>query len=164
MPTQGVGDNQRVGDQINMSDLKLELLMGQKADLPNVTFRWFILLIVLPSVSVPCAGSIKVFNDSNFVLAVLHALNSFDGQNGTRKYMAKWTHFDTIYARMEVAAHCAQNQQNRERAEPIPIWGFQRYCGYAGESRAAAAARNLQSLPIRRRRGPQDLACRQFPI
>jgi hypothetical protein len=121
-------------------------------------------LIVLP-----CAGSIKVLNESIFVLAVLHALNSFDGKNGTRKYMSKWTLFDTIYARVEVAAHCgdcAQNQQNRERAESIPIWVFERYCGYVGRSQAATAiaTRNLQSLPIRRRRGPQDLARRQFPI
>ena len=128
------------------------------------------LLIVLPSASVPYAGSIQVLNDSNF-LAVLHALNSYDGQDGTRKYMAKWTHFDTIYARMEVAAHCAQNEPNRERAEaaePIPIWVFRRSCSYVVRSRAelaaAAAARNLQSLPIRRRRGTQDQAHRQFPI
>ena len=121
-------------------------------------------LIVLP-----CARSIKDLNESIFVLAVLHALNSFDGTNGTRKYMSKWTLFDTIYARMEVAAHCgdcAQNQPNRERAESIPIWVFERYCGYVGRSQAATAiaTRNLQSLPIRRRRGPQDLARRQFPI
>jgi hypothetical protein len=132
---------------------------------------------VLPSASVPCAGLIKVLNDSIF-LAVLHALNSYDGQDGTRKYMAKWTHFDTIYARMEVAAHCAQNEPNRERAEaaePIPIWVFQRSCSYVVRTRAddaaaarnlrsyAAAARNMQSLPIRRRRGTQDRAHRQFP-
>lgn len=42
MPSQGVGDNQRVGDQINATGFKLKLLMGQKADRPNVTFRYFV--------------------------------------------------------------------------------------------------------------------------
>lgn len=42
MPTQGVHDNQRVGDQIKMSGFRLRMLIGQKADRPNVTFRWWI--------------------------------------------------------------------------------------------------------------------------
>lgn len=44
MPTQGVGDNQRVGDQINMSGFRLRMLLGQKADRPNVSFRWWIVV------------------------------------------------------------------------------------------------------------------------
>lgn len=42
MPTQGVSDNQRVGDQINLIGYRMRLLIGQKADRPNVTFRWWI--------------------------------------------------------------------------------------------------------------------------
>lgn len=45
MPAQGTGDNQRVGDQINVSGFKLKLLIGQKADRPNVSFRWFVLRV-----------------------------------------------------------------------------------------------------------------------
>ncbi len=45
MPTQGVGDNQRIGDQINLTGMKLKLLIGQKADRPNVTFRWWIMRV-----------------------------------------------------------------------------------------------------------------------
>lgn len=43
MPTQGTGDNMRVGDQINIMRWRIRFLFGQKADRPNVTFRWFIL-------------------------------------------------------------------------------------------------------------------------
>lgn len=45
MPTQGVGDNQRVGDEINMSGYKLRMLLGQQADRPNVNWRWFLLSV-----------------------------------------------------------------------------------------------------------------------
>jgi len=42
-PTQGLGDNMRVGDQINTSGYTVRLLIGQKAARPNVTFKiWFI--------------------------------------------------------------------------------------------------------------------------
>lgn len=44
MPTQGAGDTQRIGDQINMSGFRLRMLLGQKADRPNVTFRWWIVI------------------------------------------------------------------------------------------------------------------------
>lgn len=39
MPTQGVGDNQRIGDRITAQKLQLRLLCGQKYDRPNVTWR-----------------------------------------------------------------------------------------------------------------------------
>lgn len=42
MPSQGAGDNQRVGDEINMSGFKLRMLIGQQADRPNVNWRWFV--------------------------------------------------------------------------------------------------------------------------
>jgi len=42
VPSQGTGDNQRVGDQINISGYKLRMLIGQKADRPNVTFKWWV--------------------------------------------------------------------------------------------------------------------------
>jgi hypothetical protein len=58
--------------------------------------------------------------------------------------MSKWTHFDTIYARMEVATE----------KQPISIWVFQRDCSFFVRS---PALRNLEPLPIRRRRGPQDV-------
>jgi len=42
-PTQGLGDNMRVGDQIYSSGYTVRLLLGQKSDRPNVTFKiWFI--------------------------------------------------------------------------------------------------------------------------
>lgn len=40
MPVQGVADNQRVGDQINSTGYKIKMLIGQKGDRPNVTFRY----------------------------------------------------------------------------------------------------------------------------
>lgn len=43
MPTQGVGDNQRVGDQINITAFKIKALFGQKGDRPNVSFRYWVL-------------------------------------------------------------------------------------------------------------------------
>jgi len=55
LPTQGVGDNQRVGDEIYLSGFKWKFLIGQKADRPNVTFRYAV-------VTVP-KGSAVVYND-----------------------------------------------------------------------------------------------------
>jgi len=43
MPTQGTGDNMRVGDQIQVNGFKIRALFGQKADRPNVNFRWFVI-------------------------------------------------------------------------------------------------------------------------
>nr|QXP07617.1 MAG: putative capsid protein [Arizlama virus] len=45
MPAQGVGDNQRVGDQINCTGYKFRVLFGQKADRPNVTWRWWFIKV-----------------------------------------------------------------------------------------------------------------------
>lgn len=42
MPSQGAGDDQRVGDQIYSRSFRLRLLIGQKADRPNVNFRWWV--------------------------------------------------------------------------------------------------------------------------
>jgi len=42
-PAQGIRDDQRVGDQINLTGFKLRLLLGQKDNRPNVTFRWWVL-------------------------------------------------------------------------------------------------------------------------
>jgi len=39
MPSQGVADTQRIGDQINVSGLHIKMLCGQKADRENVTFK-----------------------------------------------------------------------------------------------------------------------------
>jgi len=43
MPTQGTGDNMRVGDQINVSGFKIRSLFGQKSDRPNVNFKWYVI-------------------------------------------------------------------------------------------------------------------------
>ena len=43
MPNQGVADNERVGDQIYTQNWRLRMLIGQKGDRPNVSFRWFVL-------------------------------------------------------------------------------------------------------------------------
>lgn len=45
MPQQGIRDDQRVGDQINLSSFYLRMVIGQKADRPNITFRWWVLQI-----------------------------------------------------------------------------------------------------------------------
>lgn len=42
MPEQGAGDNMRIGDRIRQSGFKLRLLLGQKWDRPNVTFKIWI--------------------------------------------------------------------------------------------------------------------------
>lgn len=55
MPTQGVGDNQRIGDQIYLTSIKLKMLIGQKGDRPNVNFRYYVL-------SVPKGSSITYNN------------------------------------------------------------------------------------------------------
>lgn len=45
MPTQGPGDNQRIGDQINATRITLRMLIGQKGDRPNVTFRYLVIKV-----------------------------------------------------------------------------------------------------------------------
>lgn len=45
MPTQGVAENQRVGDEIYITGFKLRILVGQKADRPNVNWRYFVLKV-----------------------------------------------------------------------------------------------------------------------
>ena len=55
MPTQGVSENQRVGDQIYMSGYKIKMLIGQKADRPNINWRWLV-------VSVPKGSGITYAN------------------------------------------------------------------------------------------------------
>jgi len=55
MPVQGVGDNQRVGDQINMSGFKIKMLCGQFNDRENVT--WQFRVVAVPK------GSTYVYNN-----------------------------------------------------------------------------------------------------
>lgn len=43
MPQSGSLDNCRIGDQVNLSHFDIKLLIGQKADRPNVTFRYMVL-------------------------------------------------------------------------------------------------------------------------
>lgn len=55
MPTQGTADDQRVGDEIEIVGFKLRFLIGQKADRPNVNWRFNVL-------SVPKGSSITYAN------------------------------------------------------------------------------------------------------
>lgn len=45
MPSQGVSDSQRVGDQINMSGIMIRLLLGGKFDRPNLNFQYYVLKV-----------------------------------------------------------------------------------------------------------------------
>lgn len=42
-PALGTGDSERIGDKIYVGGYMLRMLIGQKADRPNVTFRWALL-------------------------------------------------------------------------------------------------------------------------
>lgn len=55
MPAQGVKDEERVGDEIEIVGFKLRFLLGQKADRPNVNWRFNVL-------SVPKGSSITYAN------------------------------------------------------------------------------------------------------
>jgi len=55
MPSQGTAEDQRIGDEINMSGFKLKIFCGQKGDRPNVNWRYFVL-------SVPKGASISYTN------------------------------------------------------------------------------------------------------
>lgn len=55
MPTSATNQVSRIGDQINVEGFRLRLLFGQKADRPNVTWRFMI-------VQVPKGGSVA-YND-----------------------------------------------------------------------------------------------------
>lgn len=39
LPIQGDGDDQRIGDQMYLTGIKFRMMLGQKADRPNVTFK-----------------------------------------------------------------------------------------------------------------------------
>jgi hypothetical protein len=45
MPPQGTTDITRVGDHINTSTIRLRIMLGQKSDRPNVTFKWWVLRV-----------------------------------------------------------------------------------------------------------------------
>lgn len=45
MPDPGTQDNNRIGDQINISGFKLRIMLGQKADRPNVTFKIYVVRV-----------------------------------------------------------------------------------------------------------------------
>jgi len=45
MPSQGTGDNQRIGDQMNSISYDIKLLFGQQSDRPNVNWRWIVLSV-----------------------------------------------------------------------------------------------------------------------
>lgn len=66
MPTSGTSDTQRVGDQINISSFRMRMLIGQKADRPNVTFRW--LVVSVPKGSTPLYTSWFIATTSNVLL------------------------------------------------------------------------------------------------
>jgi hypothetical protein len=66
MPAQGVKDNERVGDQINVSRWTLKLLIGQKSDRPNVTFRY--LVVSVPKGSPITYGNWFIATTSNVLL------------------------------------------------------------------------------------------------
>lgn len=42
MPPQGDADSERIGDEIQMSGFAVRILLGQKADRPNVKWRWLV--------------------------------------------------------------------------------------------------------------------------
>lgn len=44
MPIQGIAPNQRIGDMIYFTGWRIKLLIGQKFDRPNVTFRYSVIL------------------------------------------------------------------------------------------------------------------------
>lgn len=66
MPPQGVKDNERVGDQINLAGFKIKLLFGQKADRPNVTFR--LMCLKIPKGSSVTYGSWFTATTNNILL------------------------------------------------------------------------------------------------
>lgn len=45
LSTQGVGQDQRVGDEIYTTGFKVKMLIGQKADRPNVNWRWIACIV-----------------------------------------------------------------------------------------------------------------------
>jgi len=66
MPTQGVADDQRVGDEIFISGFKIAMLIGQKADRPNVNWRFFVLSV--PKGSTITYSNWFVTNTGNILL------------------------------------------------------------------------------------------------
>jgi len=55
MPAQDTSDQGRIGDQIRTSHYKIKMLIGQKSDRPNVSFRYYVL-------SVPKGSAISYAN------------------------------------------------------------------------------------------------------
>ncbi len=45
MPAQGPADSNRVGDEINTIGYKLKMVIGQKKDRPNVTFKYWVVKV-----------------------------------------------------------------------------------------------------------------------
>lgn len=50
MPAQGTHDYMRIGDHVNATGFKLRMILGQKADRPNVTFKFRVVKVPKGSV------------------------------------------------------------------------------------------------------------------
>jgi len=55
MPSQGISDTQRVGDEIYASMIRVQMLIGQKADRHNVTFRIIVVKVTADALPVSYA-------------------------------------------------------------------------------------------------------------
>lgn len=90
MPDQGVGDQNRVGDQIYSKGFKLRMLFGQKADRHNVTFR----VIVTKATSVNQPTTYAQLFDASTLNCLLDTINTDRQQVLYHKYIKMKIHPD----------------------------------------------------------------------
>lgn len=63
-PYQGTADNQRIGDRIYLTGIDLRMLLGQKQDRPNVTFRVIVFSVKANTAPISGLNYIQIFDNA----------------------------------------------------------------------------------------------------
>lgn len=111
MPTQGTGDSQRVGDNINVGGFYIRMLCGQKADRPNCVWKFYVLKVPKGT-----AVSYSTFFDAitNNVL--------LDTPNKDKVSVLKTLTMKPAKSTMFLANYGSSSGNNKEFTFPVKIW------------------------------------------
>lgn len=63
-PYQGTGDNQRIGDRIFLTGIDIRMLLGQKQDRPNVTFRVIVFSVKSNTAQISGLNYVQIFDNT----------------------------------------------------------------------------------------------------
>lgn len=64
MPSQGLGDKNRIGDKIYLTGIDIRMLLGQKQDRPNVTFRVIVFSVKANTAQIAGLNYVNIFDNT----------------------------------------------------------------------------------------------------